>query len=166
MEKNDFIKKMEDLKKPEVIADASRRQLKLTIMNARKSARWGILFLVVPFVFFACVVIDKILPMDWAPVDNFANWVAMVDKQPATKWLTPLLFVVLPAIAAVVNLLAIMHFAYDKIAKELLVSIKIKWFNIALAIISIAFLGMVLLYGIVESAAERAIHRIENVKPY
>jgi hypothetical protein len=124
------------------------------------------LFLVVPMIFFACVVTDKLLPVNWGPLDNFGNWMAIMDKQPPTKWLTPLLFVVLPAIGAVANLLAIMHFSYDKLAKELLVAIKIKWLNIALAIISIAFLGIVLLYGIVENAAERAIHRMENVKPY
>lgn len=166
MEKNDFIKKMEDLKKPEVNADASRRQLKLTIVNARKSAWWGIWFLVIPAVFFACVIIQELMHWDWGPADNFTTWMSEMDKQPPTKWLTPLLFVVLPAIGAVANLLAIMHFSYDKLAKELLVAIKIKWLNIALAIISIAFLGMVLLYGIIENAAERAIHRIENVKPY
>ena len=43
---------------------------------------------------------------------------------------------------------------------------RFSWMSNDSAIISIAFLGMVLLYGIIENAAERAIHRIENVKPY
>lgn len=166
MEKNDFIKKMEDLKKPQITGDASRRQVRLTIMNAKKSALWGTWFLVIPVVFFACIIIKELLQWDWGLANNFTDWMARLDSKASTKWLTPLLFVVLPAIGAVANLLAIMHFSYDKIAKELLVAVKIKWFNIALAVISIVFLGMILLYGIMETAAERAIHRIEKVKPY
>ena len=55
-----------------------------------------------------------------------------------------------------------MHFVYDSVAKELIVTVKMKWLNIALAIISIAIVGIVLLYGIMETAAERAIHRMEK----
>jgi hypothetical protein len=166
MEKNDFLKKMDELKKPQVVADASRRQVKLTIMNAKKSAFWGIWFLAVPLIFFVCIAIKEWLQWDWGVAAGFIDKMADLDRQTSTKWLTPLLFIVLPAICALANLLAITHFTFDKAARELMITIKTKWLNIALAIISIAFVGMVLLYGIMETAAERAIHRIENNKAY
>ena len=112
MEKNDFIKKMENLKKPEVNADASRRQIKLTIMNARKSASWGIWFLLIPVFFFACVAVKELLGWNWGIADNFTNWMAKLDRQVSTKWFTPVFLVLLPAAGAVINLLAIMHSVY------------------------------------------------------
>ncbi len=159
MEKNDFLKKMEELKKPEVISDASRRQIKLTIMNAKKSAFWGSWFLALPIVFFACIAVKELFRWDWGMSNNFIDWMADMDRTASTKWITPLLLVVLPALTALANLLAITHFMYDKKAKELMVTIKTKWFNIILAIISIAIIGAVLLYGIMETAAERAIQQ-------
>lgn len=164
MAKNDFLKKMEELKKPDVVADASRRQVKLTIMNAKKSAFWGIWFLIVPLLFFVSIAIKELLHLDWGLSTGLIEKMAELDRNSATKWLTPVLFVLLPAACALANLLAIMHFSYDKLTRELLVAIKIKWLNIALAVISIAFVGMVLLYGIIETSAERAIQRIERSK--
>lgn len=161
MKENDFLKKMENLQKPEVNADASRRQVKLAVMNARKSAAWGVWFLVIPILFFACVAIKELFHWQWGVSDNFINWMARLDRSASTGWLTPVLLVLLPAAGAIVNLLAIMHFVYDKVTNELVVTIKMKWFNIVLAIISIAIVGMVILYGIVETSAERAIHRME-----
>lgn len=163
MKENEFLKKMENLQKPEVNADASRRQVKLAIMNARKSAAWGVWFLVIPILFFVCIAIKELFHWQWGFADSFVEWMAKLDKSVATGWLTPVLLVLLPAAAAVVNLLAIMHFMYDKVTNELVVTIKVKWFNIVLAIISIAIVGMVVLYGIMETSAERAIHRMESV---
>jgi len=72
-----------------------------------------------------------------------------------------LLFIVLPAIGVVINLLAIVHFVYDKILNELILTIKIKWLNIVLAFISIGVIGIVLLYAISENSAERAVKKYE-----
>ena len=162
MDENEFRNKMENLKKPEVSAETSRRQIKLAILTAKKSARWGIWFLVVPIFFFACVAIKEFFHWNWGLASNFLDWMAQLDRQTATWWLTPVLFVLLPAAGAVVNLLAILHFVYDKAAKELLVTIKIKWLNIVLALISISVVGIIFLYGLTETAAERAIRKYEK----
>jgi len=159
MEKNDFLKKMEELKKPNVVADASRRQVKITIMSAQKSAFWGMWFLIVPLVFFACVVIKELLHLNWGIAGGFLDKIAELDRSASTKWVTPVMFILLPKVCALLNLLAIMHFSYDKAARELLVAIKIRWINIILAVVSLAFIAMVLLYGIMETAAERALLR-------
>lgn len=162
MTKEDFLNKMENLDKPSVNADASRKQIKLMILDARKSAAWGPWLLVLPLAFFTCVIIKELLHWDLNMANRFIEWMAALDKSPSTKWITPVLFALLPALCAIVNLLAIVHVAYDKPARELLLSIKMKWLNIVLAIISVSILGIVLLYGITESAAERAIHRLEE----
>ncbi len=73
-----------------------------------------------------------------------------------------LLFVILPLLAALANLLTIMRFTYDRLRKELVVSIRLSWLNIILAIASLAVVGMVILYGIVENAHHNAIAPLER----
>jgi hypothetical protein len=161
MEEKDFLKKIETLKKPEVNPQASQKQIKLAIMNAKRSAAWGTWLLLIPVFFFACVTIKEFLGWDWKFAGNFLNWMADLDKTTGFPVISIILFIVLPAIGAIVNLLAIMHFVYDKLTKELIISIKLKWLNIILAVISILVIAVVLLYAIAENSAERAIRRYD-----
>lgn len=162
MEEKDFLHKMENLKKPEVNAGASQRQVRLALLNTRRSAAWGTWFLIVP-IFFACsVTIKYLLHWNWGIADNFIEWLSRLDHKTATGWVSPVVFVLLPAAGALVNLLAIMHFVYDRPAKEFIVTIKLKWLNIILAAISILFIAAVCLYAIVENSAERAIRKYDT----
>ena len=165
MEEKDFLSKMENLNKPEVNVEALQRQIKLALLNTKKSAAWGTWFLIVPIFFFICVTIKYLFHWNWGLADDFIEWIARLDHQSGTGWISPVLFVLLPAVGAVVNLLAIMHFVYDKFTKELIVTIKIKWFNIILAVISIGIIGVIFLYALTENAMERGIRKyeIENV---
>jgi lantibiotic transport system permease protein len=164
MEEKDFLKKMENLKKPEAGTGASRKQIKLAVLNAKRSAAWGIWFLIVPIFFFACVTIKYFLNWDWNVAGNFLNWIADVDRNTGFPLVSILLFIILPGTGAIVNLLAIMHFIFDKMTRELIITIRLRWLNIILAIISIAVIGMVLVYAISENSAERAIHRMEKAE--
>ena len=162
MRQNEFLRKMENLKKPDVPADASRRQTKIAILNAKKSAAWGIWFIAIPVFFLACVTIKYLFHWTWGVSDNLIEWMANMDQHAATAWITPVLFVLLPAICALANLLAILHFMYDKTTKELLVTVKLKWLNIALAVVSVCIIGIILLYGLMETSAENAIKKYET----
>ncbi len=162
MGENDFREHMENLRKPEVNAEASRRQIKLTLMNTKKSAFWGIWFLGIPIFFLACVVMKYMFRIDLGLTNTFIEMMAGLDQNPSTRWLTPVLFVVLPGIGTLVNLLAIMHFVYDRISKELVVTIRLRWLNIFLAAISFGIISMVIIYGITENAHHRAMEQIEK----
>lgn len=151
---------MENLKKPEINAEASRRQIRLTILNAKKSAAWGIWFLIIPFLFIVSVTIKEFLRWDWGVANTIEEWIGSMDR--SAGWTGPVLFLLLPSVAAVVNLLAIVHFLYDRVSKELIVTIRLKWFNIILVVISAAIIGVICLYAIMENSAERAIHRMEQ----
>jgi len=161
MEENEFLKKMENLKKPEVNPEVSQRQIKLAIMNAKRSAAWGLWFLLIPVVFFACVAIKELLGWDWKFAENFPEWIVYLDKSTGFPLASIILFIVLPAIGAIANLLAIMHFIYEKQTKELIITIRLKWLNIFLATISILVIAFVLLYVIAENSAEKAIRRYD-----
>ncbi len=67
----------------------------------------------------------------------------------------------LPGISAIVNLLAIMNFTYDKMVNQLIVTIKLRWLNIILALVSIAVVAFVLLYAVTENAHHQAIEQYD-----
>jgi len=161
MEEKDFLSKMENLKKPDVNTESSQRQIKIALLNARRSAAWGIWFLVVPAFFFCAVVIKYLLHADWSIVGNFLDWMAAVDKSMRFPIVSILFFVILPAVGAVINLLSILHFTYDKPARELIVTIRMKWVNIILAVISVAVIAIIMLYAISENSAERAVKKYD-----
>jgi lantibiotic transport system permease protein len=160
MEEKDFLQKMENLNKPEVNADASRRQVRIAIMNAKKSATWGIWLLVIPFLFILSVTIKEFLKWDWGISNTISEWIGALDKN--IPFASPVLFLLLPAVAAVINLLAIKHFVYDRTTRELIVTLKIKWLNIILVLISMGIIAIMLLYVVMENSAERAIHKMEQ----
>ena len=160
MEEKDFLHKMENLKKPEVNADASRRQIRIAITNAKKSAAWGIWLLVIPFLFLVSVTIKEYFKWDWGVSNTITEWIGDIDRN--VPLAGPVLFLLFPAIAAVVNLLAIKHFVYDRSTKELVITLKIKWLNIILVLISMAIIAVISLYVITENSAERSIHKIEQ----
>src|SRR5258705_4844598 len=110
MEEKDFFEKMENLKKPEVQAAASQKQIKLALLNAKRSAAWGIWFLIIPIFFFACVAIKYLLHWNWGLAINFLDWMANIDRSTELPIVSIVLFIILPGIGAAVNLLAVMHF--------------------------------------------------------
>jgi hypothetical protein len=160
MEEKDFLQKMENLNKPDINADASRRQVRIAIMNAKKSATWGIWLLVIPFLFFLSFVVPQIFNWDGGIFKTIAGWMHALDK--VAQWTSPVILLLLPVIAAILNLLAILHFVYDRATRELIVTIKMKWFNIILVLISVAILGVVSLFVVVDNVAERTIQRMEQ----
>ena len=147
-----FLQQLENLKKPEVDALLHQQQFKLTLMNTQKSAFWGIWFLVVPLFFFACVVMKYAFHWNWTFAAVFVDILNDLDKNPSSAWISPVLLLLLPALGAAFNLLAVLHFTYDKKMRELIVTIKLKWFNLLLAVISIGFIGIILFYLVIESA--------------
>jgi lantibiotic transport system permease protein len=160
MEEKDFLHKMENLKKPEINADASRRQIRLAIMNARKSAAWGIWLLIIPLLFFKSFIVIEIFNWDLGIFNTIGEWMRSLDN--AAPWSSPIIFILLPGIAALVNMLAIMHFVYDRSTRELIVTIKMKWLNIFLVLVSAVMLSVIAMFVIVDNTAERTIHRMEQ----
>ncbi|MEP6513810.1 MAG: hypothetical protein ABJA79_08070 [Parafilimonas sp.] len=111
MNEKDFENNMHNMRKPDVEASASYMHLKLALMNTKRSSVWGTWFLIIPVLFLCCVTITYLFHWKLNFRNEFIEFFARLDKTPYTAWLTPLLFVLLPAVGAVFNLLSIMHFA-------------------------------------------------------
>lgn len=153
----DFEKKMEDLKTPQINPEPPL-ELKLAIINADRSATLGLWFIVVPYFFFACLVMKYELQINLGLLDIITNAIQSTDKNPSLWWLQPLFLVGLPITGIIINILSITHFKWEKATSLLSVSIKLKWYNILVVLASLSVVGFLALYLVVENFQARPGH--------
>jgi len=151
MEEKDFIDKMDRLKKPGFENNPPNNMLKLAIVNSKKSAAMGVWFLAVPLYFLLMVFTKYYFNVNLHVIDIFEDFIASLERSPATKFIAPLFFIGLPIIGIVINSLSIMFFEYDKKQKRINVSIKLKWMNILILLASIGIVLSFMLYLITEN---------------
>ncbi len=151
MKPNDFEKKMETLKKPDTSAVKPPLELKLTILNARRSAIIGIWFIVIPVTFLFCVLLTYYFKLHIDAATWFIEFIAKLDKSPATKWIGPTVLLGLPMAGIILNALAITHFELDGNQKSLIISIKLRWMNLILLGFCLIIMLIFLAYLIVEN---------------
>ena len=153
----DFERQMEQLKTPEVNPEPPL-ELKLAIINSDRSATLGLWFIIVPYFFIGCMIMKYEFQVNLGVLDVITNSLHQLDKNPATWWLQPVFLVALPIIGIMMNILSITHFKYEKSTKLLSFSIKLRWFNLLVLLASLAILGVLLLYLIVENFQARPGH--------
>jgi hypothetical protein len=151
MDTKKFEEQMENLKTPQVDDIKHQQLLKITLLNAKKSSQVGIVFVVIPCLFLFGVFVKYWLGVDFKIFTALEDGMANLDKTPYLKWIAPLLLVGLPLISIVINSLAITHFYWDKVKKELLITIKYRLLNLILLIISIGIVAVFILYALGEN---------------
>jgi len=158
MKDNDeFLKKMENLKVPEINPGMHPKMVKMAIMNTERSAALGVWLIVVPCYFLLCVLMYYYfhLKAGW-----FGSMFALIVGLGETKgidFIAPVIFFILPVICIIINSLAITHVSFQKAdpersrVRELSITIRIKPLNIVLILISIAILFAFLSFALTES---------------
>lgn len=152
MENDSFEKKLKEISIPDTGKINPPAELKMTLLSAKKTTAIGIWLIAIPVYFLFCVFMKYYLHINLHVFDIIIDTMASIDRQSGFHYLSPLLLVGLPLLNVLLNSLAITHFNYIKINKELSISIKIKWKNIFLITISLAIAGIFLLYAIFENA--------------
>lgn len=150
MDNKKFEEQMENLKTPQVDDIKHQQLLKITLLNAKKSSQVGIVFVIIPCLFLLGVFIKYWLGIDFKIFTAIEEEMANLDKTTALKWIAPLLLVGLPLISIIINSLAITHFYWDKVKRELLITVKYRLLNIILLLISISIIAIFLLYAITD----------------
>jgi uncharacterized membrane protein len=137
MEK-DFENKMNNLNTPNADFVKHQEIFKIGLMNARKSSRIGLIFIIVPaiFVVIAFVKLRFLLSIDFA--STFESIMVNTESKSYLRWLVPSIFLIMPLLAAIINLLAISHFYIDKKTKELTITIRYRINNLIVLIVSLA----------------------------
>ncbi|MDB4901215.1 MAG: hypothetical protein JWQ63_496 [Mucilaginibacter sp.] len=156
-DKDEFLKKMENLEVPDINPAGHQKTVKMAIMNAERSAVLGVWLIAVPCYFLFCVFMYYYFHVRINWFEAMFNLMSSLDKNPYLKILSPLLLVLLPIVGIVINALSIIHVQYQKLGpdkgklKEFSITVKIKIWNILLILLSLAVVCVFIGYVIIEN---------------
>ena len=126
-------------------------------MNAERSAALGVWLVAVPCYFLACVFMYYFFNRQVSWFGAMFKLAEGLDKTPGIDFMAPIVLVVLPIVCIVINALAITHVHYEKHAsgkagaKEFVISIKLRMWNILLILISMAIVLTFIAYTMTEN---------------
>ena len=154
MEKKEFMDKMENLSKPDIVSESFQKKLKITLLNTQKSAVFGVFLVIIPFLFAFGAIFKYQLGLDFKIFTWMFDTIAAIDPNSDSSVLSWIIRSVLlggPLLAVFINLLAILHFHYDKTAKEILITLKLKWQNITIILFCSSVFMIFFIYLLVEN---------------
>ncbi|MEJ2245285.1 MAG: hypothetical protein P8Y80_04215 [Acidobacteriota bacterium] len=133
MEENNFGKKLEELEKPSARLPEHQRRLRLTFMNAKKSAWWGVLFILLTVAFIFSYLF---------PGSKFGLFSVFFGIS-----LMPLILIGGLLSAFVLNLLSIIHISLDNNPSEIgfVIVIKKRLWNLIIVLLVFGLLGLMML---------------------
>jgi hypothetical protein len=122
-------KHLENIKIPEVNILPHQRELKLTILNAKRSDSISLWLLIVPFIILAGGVIQSVFHIMLPP------WAWLVKYSPLMPiWLRISIFaiilIIIPGIVVLINFLGILWFKYDKKEHVLHIAVRMRRRNV------------------------------------
>jgi hypothetical protein len=156
-DKDEFLKKMENLKVPEIDPREHPKMVKMAIMNAERSAAFGVWLIVVPCYFLLCVLMYYRFHIKAGWFGSMLALIIGLDKTRGMDFLAPVLFFLMPLVCIIINILGITHISYQKIdpmrskVRELSITLRIKLWNIMLILISLAILFAFISFVMTES---------------
>ncbi len=159
MERDDLIQKLEALERPEMTSATHRTVLKWTLLNARHSSWIGLALVAVPSLFLFGILLNYGFGLEVRPFRLLEAWIAALDDAPWIGFLSPAIIAGGPLLALAVNLLAILHVQHDARARELLVTVKLRPWNLLIIVICTAILAVLFTYLISENAGHAALER-------
>jgi hypothetical protein len=160
-EKDEFLKKMENLQVPDINPTDHPEMVKMAIMNADRSAALGVWLVILPCYFLFCVFNYYFFHVHISWFAAMFKLMESLDDTPGISFLGPLIFVILPIICMVINALAITHVKFNKTAlptgnaRQIGITIKIKLWNILLILISLAIVFVFIVYVMTENITVR-----------
>ena len=134
---------------PQVTDDAHKKRLKLVLLDARRSAWWGTLLIVLPAIFLTTVFLEYGLGVGpfFEPLERF---IFAPIRHSGARWLEPLLLFVLPLFAMVANLLAVTHFSVTPSRDEFVITVAVKrrWWNWIVIGLGAMIVAVIFLYAL------------------
>jgi hypothetical protein len=138
MERDKLEQKMENLKIPENLNDPNFKQaFHLTLLSTKKSLRIGIWLTLLPLLFLFGVIIENNTSVRFG-INSGLDWLMPRQSTPIyVRVILMLIFIAgLPIIATVLNFASLLSVYYDRKLKEIAVTLKIKWLNISIVVLS------------------------------
>jgi len=143
---NNFEDKMENLNTPNTDFVKHQEILKIGLMNSRKSARIGIVFILIPMLLIVIAYLKIKLLIHWDFFTRLNQYVSNQNQTSVFSWISHIIFIGLPILAIIINLLAITHFYIDKQNKELTITIRYRLKNLIVLLLSVALLVLIFMW--------------------
>jgi len=146
---------MDNLKPPVVKVERHREFYLVPLLNTRKSAAFGLVLLVFPFLFLSGVILSHYLQLEIGILTSVYLWIGELDQQYGNEswmnWVIRLLLFAGPLAAILLNLLSVTHISYFKPGKELIISFKLRWLNWLLIIFCSSVFAVFSIYLLIEN---------------
>ena len=146
---------MKDIDPPHIQVPKHQQEFRVPLLNTRRSAGFGMLLLVIPFLFLSGVVLNHYLQIELGVLTSVYLWITEIDQQYGDdswlNWLMRLLLVVGPLLAILINLLSVTHIRYEKASSEVVCSFKLKWANWLIILLCSLVFSVFALYLLVEN---------------
>lgn len=153
-EKNskDIEKKLNNVKFEEVDLMYHKKVIRLTLLNTKKTAIWGIILILLPFLFLIAALLNQYLHISFL-FKIFEFFYKSDARLHFWNVLSPIIFFTALITAFILNTLAIFHFSVKNDKKELLINVSIKKKTVNIIIIFVCFFLLIIFiaYGLFEN---------------
>ncbi|HEY2582890.1 MAG TPA: hypothetical protein VGI43_13840, partial [Mucilaginibacter sp.] len=113
-DKDEFLKRMENLQVPDVNPAGHQKTVKMAVMNAERSAALGMWLIIVPCYFLLCVFMYHLFNVHVGWFGAMFKMMSGLEKTPYIDFLGPLILFVLPIVCIIINALSIIHVGVQK----------------------------------------------------
>ncbi|HEV2481327.1 MAG TPA: hypothetical protein VGS79_16760 [Puia sp.] len=134
-----------DVPKPEAPATENEKLVRLALLSARRSAAIGVILIALPGLLIFLLFLQNTLHL----FPGLTRWLAGSGSflpLPARAIVVFIFLVGFPFVAVAVNLLSISWYRYYHFRRELVISIRMRWPNILIAIIGSALAAFYILH--------------------
>ena len=145
MKQNELENMLNNLNVPETQNIAGHGDFKIPLLSYKRSSKAGLWLLIIPLIVAVTMALKASMGLRSGYFNFVQKFFAEIDNNNLLTYLIPVIFVGLPLTALVVNFLAICHFQKDRKARELLITVKLRAWNIIILLVSFAVLVYFLL---------------------
>ena len=117
------------------------QELKMPLLSYRKSSRAGLWLLALPLTFPFVAFLKYRVGIVSSALDAVERFFHGIAGHSVLTYLIPVIFLGLPLLVMILNLLAFCHFASDRDTKALVVTIKFRPLNIVVFLMAVAALA-------------------------
>jgi hypothetical protein len=150
MNEEELTEKLEAMERPDPPSTLHQKQLKLVLLSARRSSWIGVVLIALPCLFMFGVILKYGFRIDIPIFSALEENMAAIDRT-VFRFIPPLILVGGPLVGLALNLLAVMHFQFDRQPRELQVTVKLKPVNLAIIGVCLFILAMFCMYVVVEN---------------
>jgi hypothetical protein len=146
---------MENLEKPKIDISKHKEELRLRLLNSKKSSRLGLVLIALPCLFIFGMLVKEYLGFDFGLFTYVYDALSENDRRygdtSVVNWLFRLLVLAGLPLAVYLNITSLLFVRYEKDLKELFITLKIRWLNLLIVIISLLVFFIFLNYLIAEN---------------